>query len=217
MKNIFDSEGKLMTFLDGFADVMVLAILWVICSMPIITVGASTTAFYSVMMKLVVGEESYVVRSFFKAFKENFKISTIVWLIMGTIGGLVCTSLYIVFNSSKVGSKLFYALPFYLLVLIIYTMTINFVFPYIAKFYDTVKRTLMISLIFSTRHFLQSILLIIIDVAIFIFAFKIPALFILFPLISGFCHAKVYQKIFAKIIDARDEENSESNMVQELD
>ena len=211
MKNIFDSEGKLMTFLDGFADVMVLAILWVICSLPIITVGASTTAFYSVMMKLVVGEESYVVRSFFKAFKENFKISTIVWLIMGTIGGLVCTSLYIVFNSSKVGSKLFYALPFYLLVLIIYTMTINFVFPY------TVKRTLMISLIFSTRHFLQSILLIIIDVAIFIFAFKIPALFILFPLISGFCHAKVYQKIFAKIIDARDEENSESNMVQELD
>jgi len=210
VKNIFDSEGKLMTFLDGFADVMVLAILWVICSLPIITVGASTTAFYSVMMKLVVGEESYVVRSFFKAFKENFKISTIVWLIMGTIGGLVCTSLYIVFNSSKVGSKLFYALPFYLLVLIIYTMTINFVFPYIAKFYDTVKRTL-------TRHFLQSILLIIIDVAIFIFAFKIPALFILFPLISGFCHAKVYQKIFAKIIDARDEENSESNIVQELD
>ena len=192
MKNIFDSEGKLMTFLDGFADVMVLAILWVICSLPIITVGASTTAFYSVMMKLVVGEESYVVRSFFKAFKENFKISTIVWLIMGTIGGLVCTSLYIVF-----------------------TMTINFVFPYIAKFYDTVKRTLMISLIFSTRHFLQSILLIIIDVAIFIFAFKIPALFILFPLISGFCHAKVYQKIFAKIIDARDEENNESNIVQE--
>ena len=63
MKNIFDSEGKLMTFLDGFADVMVLAILWVICSLPIITVGASTTAFYSVMMKLVVGEESYVVRS----------------------------------------------------------------------------------------------------------------------------------------------------------
>ena len=216
MKNIFDSEGKLMTFLDGFADVMVLAILWVICSLPIITVGASTTAFYSVMT-LVGCEESYVVRSFFKAFKENFKISTIVWFIMGTIGGLVCTSLYIVFNSSKVGSKLFYALPFYLLVLIIYTMTINFVFPYIAKFYDTVKRTLMISLIFSTRHFLQSILLIIIDVAIFIFAFKIPALFILFPLISGFCHAKVYQKIFAKIIDARDEENSESNMVQELD
>ena len=136
---------------------------------------------------------------------------------MGTIGGLVCTSLYIVFNSSKVESKLFYALPFYLLVLIIYTMTINFVFPYIAKFYDTVKRTLMISLIFSTRHFLQSILLIIIDAAIFIFAFKIPALFILFPLISGFCHAKVYQKIFAKIIDARDEENNESNIVQELD
>lgn len=195
-----------MTFLDGFADVMVLAILWVICSLPIITVGASTTAFYSVMMKLVVGEESYVVRSFFKAFKENFKISTVVWIIMGTIGALVCTSIYIVFNSSKVGSKLFYALPFYLMVLIIYTMTINFVFPYIAKFYDTIKRTLMISLIFSTRHFLRSILLIIIDVAIIIFSFKIPALFILFPLISGFCHAKVYQRIFAKIIDARDEE-----------
>ena len=215
MGHILDYDGKFINFLNKATDTLIATLLWLVCSIPIITIGASTTAFYSVMLKLVKDEESYITKSFFKAFKENFKISTIVWLIMGTIGGLVCTSLYIVFNSSKVGSKLFYALPFYLLVLIIYTMTINFVFPYIAKFYDTVKRTLMISLIFSTRHFIQSILLIIIDVAIFIFAFKIPALFILFPLISGFCHAKVYQKIFAKIIDARDEENNESNMVQE--
>ena len=145
MKNIFDSEGKLMTFLDGFADVMVLAILWVICSLPIITVGASTTAFYSVMMKLVVGEESYVVRSFFKAFKENFKIATIVWLILGVIGAVLLTSIYIVLNTKTIGGVFQYALPLYVIIFLFYYMVLSAAFAYIAQFYDSVRRVLKLS------------------------------------------------------------------------
>jgi len=55
---------------------MVLNLLWCICSIPIFTIGASTTAVYYVTLKLVRDEEDGTFRSFFKSFKENFKQAT---------------------------------------------------------------------------------------------------------------------------------------------
>lgn len=210
MRTLFDNDGKLMRFLNMFTDILYLSILWIVCSIPIITVGASTAAYYSVMMKLVSGEESYIGRGFFKAFKENFKVATIVWIIMGLIGAFVAFSIYIVYVAGAMGSNLFYMLPFYFITLLIYLMTYNFVFPYIAKFYDTAGRCLYISLIYSTRYIGYSIMLIVVDGAVIFFAFQLPLLFILYPIISGFCHGKVYRHIFDKVIEGMTE-NVEEN------
>ena len=75
--------------LSKICDMICLNVLWVICSIPIVTIGASTTALYTVMLKMVRNEEGYIFRGFFKAFKENFKQSTIIWLIVAALGGLV--------------------------------------------------------------------------------------------------------------------------------
>ena len=99
MGHILDYDGKFINFLNKATDTLIATLLWLVCSIPIITIGASTTAFYSVMLKLVKDEESYITKSFFKAFKENFKIATIVWLILGVIGAVLLTSIYIVLNT----------------------------------------------------------------------------------------------------------------------
>lgn len=52
-------------------DLLVLSGLWVILSLPVVTIGASTAALYYVTLKLASNEEGYTVRSFFHAFKEN--------------------------------------------------------------------------------------------------------------------------------------------------
>lgn len=205
MRTLFDNDGKLMGFLNGFTDTFYLSVLWILCSIPIITIGASTTAYYSVMLKLVSGEESYIGRSFFKAFKDNFKVSTIVWIIMGIIGGIISFSVYIVYIAGKMGSDLFYMMPFYLVTFLVYMMTFNFAFPYIAKFIDSVGRTLYISLIFSARYAGYSIMVIVIDAAVIYLSFRLPLLIILFPVISGFCHGKVYRHIFDKIVSEKTE------------
>ena len=56
-------------------DLIVLNILWLVCSVPIVTIGASTTALYSVMLKVVAGEEGYIMKGFFKAFQVSFRQS----------------------------------------------------------------------------------------------------------------------------------------------
>ena len=75
MKKFFDQDNPFNVILTGIFDLAILNILWFICCIPIITIGASTSALYSVTLKMVRNEEGEIAKSFFAAFKSNFKES----------------------------------------------------------------------------------------------------------------------------------------------
>ena len=81
MGKLFDMDSPLMRTLGRAADLMAVNILALICCIPIITAGASLTAMYTVELRWARGEEGYIIRPFFKAFKENFKQATAEWLV----------------------------------------------------------------------------------------------------------------------------------------
>ena len=56
--------------------------LWFICCLPIVTIGASTTALYYTSFKIAKDEGSFITTMFFRSFKQNFKQATIIWIIM---------------------------------------------------------------------------------------------------------------------------------------
>lgn len=80
MDNIF------IRILSRIFDLIVLNILWAVFCLPIVTIGASTTALYSVTLKMVVNEEGYLIRDFWRAFKRDFKQSTSIWLLLLVLG-----------------------------------------------------------------------------------------------------------------------------------
>ena len=65
MKNLFNVENPVWVFMGKLVDMLILSGLWVICSLPVVTIGASTAALYYVTLKLANNEEGYTVRSFF--------------------------------------------------------------------------------------------------------------------------------------------------------
>ena len=77
----FNYDNPVWRFIGKFWDVLVINFLWIICSIPIVTIGSSTTAMYYVTLKLARDEDGYTIQSFFKSFKENFKQATAIWLI----------------------------------------------------------------------------------------------------------------------------------------
>ena len=77
----FSVDSPLYRFLSKLLDVIKLNFLWLLFSIPLITIGASTVAAMSVALKMVDDEEGYIGRGFFKAFKENWKQGTALWLI----------------------------------------------------------------------------------------------------------------------------------------
>ena len=77
MGRLFDTDNIVWRFLGRVADLVILNFLFLLCSIPIVTIGASWTALYSVTLKAVKNEESYIAKGFLEGFKENFKQSTI--------------------------------------------------------------------------------------------------------------------------------------------
>ena len=67
-------------------DLVFANILWLVCSLPIITIGASTLGLFTVVNKMAAKEDYTVRADFFKAFKRDFKQGTALWLVVLVIG-----------------------------------------------------------------------------------------------------------------------------------
>ena len=159
MGRIFDMDNKFFRFMSKVADLCILNIICVVCCIPVITAGASITAMYYVTLKMVRNEESYIVRSFFKSFKQNFKQATIINLIMLLIGVV----LYVDLNVSKAmqgGAGQIFQIIFMAFVLI-YFILFLYVYPVLARFYNTIKNTIKNALIPAILRFCISCKLIV--------------------------------------------------------
>ena len=133
-------DNPIMRGMGRLADFIILNLLWVVCSIPIITIGASTTALYTVMLKLVKNEEGYIAKGFLKALKENFKQSTIMWIIFLLISIVfVVDFVSIKLMSDEIGGILqilFLFMGALLAAWMVYAFALQ------ARFVNTVKNTL---------------------------------------------------------------------------
>ena len=72
MRNLFSMDSGIFRFLTRLADLMILNILFIVCCIPIVTIGASVTSLYYVTLKMAVNEEGYIAKAFLKSFRQNF-------------------------------------------------------------------------------------------------------------------------------------------------
>ncbi len=160
MGKIFDLDSPFMRVLNRIGDLMIMNFLVIICCIPIITVGASYTAMHYVFLKIVRGEEGYLVRGFFKSFKENFKQATIIWLIM-----LLIIAVYVgdalIFRYSGI------TFPKALIIAVVAVaalvlMAAVYVFPLLGRFENSIKNTLKNAMIIALANLPKTLLMIVI-------------------------------------------------------
>lgn len=100
-------KGSLKRFLTDLFDLMFLGILWLVCSLPVITVGPATTALYSVMLKVARGEPAATFSEFFRSYKANFKQSLFFGLILLAGAAIIAGDFYYGWNVEGPQHKLF--------------------------------------------------------------------------------------------------------------
>lgn len=150
MGRLFNMDNKFFTFMGKVADLIILNLICVLCCLPIVTIGPSLTALHYVTMKMVRNEESYIVKNFFKSFKENFKQATIINLIMLVVGLMLFLDINIVKRmSGKLYSGLFVV---FIAFLLLYMLVFLYIYPVLAKFYNTIKHTFINAFLMSIRH-----------------------------------------------------------------
>ena len=149
MSKLFRMDSPLMRFLTKIADLMVLNILFCVTSIPLITIGASWTALYSVTLKMVRDEEGSVSRSYFRSFRQNFRQATLLWL-----GVLVVLALLVldirVLNGMAEGTAPGLLRVGVEILALLGIMVLQYLFPSLARFEaslaDTLKNACMMAL-----------------------------------------------------------------------
>ena len=164
MDNLFSFDNKFFEALGKISDIVILNFLFIISCIPIITIGASVTATYSVAMKMTKDEETYITKEFIRQFKENFKTSTIIWMIMLVIGTVLVFDFYMSrLVLDEVMSKVLQFI--FTMVSIVFVFTLTYVFPIIAKFENTIKNTMINSALISIQNLPYTILMIVINLS----------------------------------------------------
>lgn len=129
---------KIINVFSRIVDLLILNFLFLMTSLPIITLGASISALYSVTLKLVRGEESYITRDFFRAFKENFVCSTLSFLLFILGGGLLCANVLISYRNPASFYLILRALSFLFLAAL--SVCFLYFFPILARFRLTFRQ-----------------------------------------------------------------------------
>jgi uncharacterized membrane protein YesL len=155
------SDNVVARGLGRLLDFVMLNIVFLICSLPIITIGASVTAMYTVMLKMVRNEEGYIVKGFFQAFKENFKMSTKAWLIILPINLVIYLNIYLSTHMPMLSSVF---VVFFIILGMISFFGCIYVFPLIARFENPLKITFKNAFLLAIGRLPYTIILVIINV-----------------------------------------------------
>lgn len=217
MNRFFNMDNKFFVFMGRIADLIILNLLCLICCIPIVTAGASITAMYYVTMKMVRNEESYIVKSFFKSFRQNFKQATIIHIIMLITALMLYFDINIVKNIegslSNILTCIFFAFSF------LYALILLYIYPLQAKFYNSIKNTFSNSLLMAVRHlpytFLMLIICLIPLAILFVTDIRIQSTLIMLFFLMGFaviayCNSKFLVKIFDHYVPKEEDTLPES-------
>ena len=145
----FSVDNVVWRFIRKIGYLWILNILWIVTSLPVFTIGASTTALIFACTKLQK-DEGYPTANYFRSFKENFRQATAIWLIYVVAGAMLIWAL--IFWNLMDGTTLRAGHAFAIAILIPYGSSLLYVFAVQAKFVNSVKNTIHYALILPVRH-----------------------------------------------------------------
>ena len=162
MGRLFNPENPVMQFVGKIGYSIFLNLLWFVCSMPVITAGASTTALFHCCERLVHDQYDGLIREFFHSFRMNFRQSTIAWLILLIGGAILGTDGYILYHLYD--KHIFWTLlsAVFLVMCAAYGIILMYLFPLLAHFDNTLSQMFKNSLMIGMRFLLCTVLMLII-------------------------------------------------------
>lgn len=195
MKGLFNIEGVIYKIMTMIYQLVILNLLWCVASIPVITVGASTTALFYVVGKIVRKEEVHEFRDFIKSFKNNFKQATCIWLILCAAYLMIYTNLsFLEHYSSMEGLMLVVQLP----VLAMVAIVTVFVFPLLSRYESNVMAIIKVSWILGIKHIFSCLASLAIIAAAAFMTSLVPALFLMIFISSA---ALGIYMVFNKILE----------------
>lgn len=151
---MFSQDGALYRLGGWILNVFVLNTLWVLFSLPLITIGPATVATFHIAQQWVLGREPKVITEFWRSFRKNFVQATVIWLIIVAIGGMLFVNVRALRYSGQHGSLLYLLQIVAVVELLLLTI---YCYSLIARFHITVVDCLRTAFLMTHRHLNTSV------------------------------------------------------------
>ncbi len=205
---MFRSDTLFSRFMNVLFDVLLTGILWILCCIPVITIGASTTAAYYAMSKAVRHKTGYVHKEFFHSFRRNLKQSTQMGLLFLLLAGVVAVDIwYVWINDSKLNSALFMIL---LLIAFLILAVITYYFPLLSRFDKRNLEMLKMSAIVAFRYLPLTLCILIVFVISVIGIYLMPWAILVIPGVYLYLLSFPMEYVLRKLMPAVEEGSEEA-------
>lgn len=204
-KDTFRGDSAYSQIMTKVFDILWLSVLSILCCIPVITIGASLSSLYYVMLKLVRDEETAVTRNYFKAFKENFLQSLPVTLILLVIIGILAADFHILGQGGNQSTSVIYGCC--VVILLAATAVFSYVFPLMARYQNTIRKTFENAARLAASHLWQTAVMVLVNLFplgwFLISAETFAAIFWIWVFvglgIQAFVNSLIIRKIFDKL------------------
>lgn len=157
--SFFSYGGNYIYYMEKIFDAASLNLLWLLCCLPVVTIGASMAAFYATFHKQTVKREGNITKIFFKSFASNFKPSLGLWAILAAVIFVFQLNLGIVYAKME-GNAAVFMLLLYGVCLFFAIGTVIYAFPALSRFDMPAGWILKVSIYMCFRHLPRTILLV---------------------------------------------------------
>lgn len=157
MFNLMNEDNFLHVFLNRVGDIIVSNLLFLLCSVPIVTIGPALTALYHTMLKIAKGDEDRTARTFLRAFRQNFLQSLLLWLLI--LGAAIITFAdlrYFQLREDALGSAMYLLSLGVAVLLVLFTL---FIFPVVAAFSGNLRQLARNAFLFLFMRFHKTLLI----------------------------------------------------------
>ena len=197
---ILHIDSPIARAINKFVQMIYIGLLWFLCSLPVLTAGAATTALYEVLLKMQKDEEGTVGTAFFRGFRSNLKCSLPVWIPILLAEAVFGVNL---FYYAILGGREFLVQSVVFGILLVLSLTVyGYAFPVMAKFENTTQGTFRMVFLLAVRNPGWTIVITVIQVLTVLICWGFlyfPAMFIMG--ISGYAQAAVFNRIFDRLIE----------------
>ena len=151
--SLFNPKNGFFRFTGRVLDIAVLSLLWLVCSLPIITIGPATAALYYSCVKCLRHRQPEPYRSFFSAFRENLKVGIGATVIFLLLWELLVVGYLLLMLAGAPGDTIWSAVRLaYLMLLLLPLAVMSCAFPLLSRFTFGVRELLANSLRITFRH-----------------------------------------------------------------
>ena len=198
MRQIFDMDNPFMRTLSMIADLLILNVLTLICSLPVVTCGPALTALYDRTLSMARQEEGYIIRPFFRAFKANLKKGMLLGLLFLVLAALLYFDYYAAMTYVPVLSPVIAGIAVLLLAILEYA------FALLARYENTLGGTLKNAVSLAIVYFPRTLAMVVFTLALWLLSIQYFSWGSLVLLICGvslpaFVNALLLRGVFAKL------------------